>query len=294
MRSFISIGAPALAAATALFGSSVAAHAVTIYAIDHLTTNTLFSIDSAAPSTILTGTPVLGLQSGESLVAIDFRTNGVLYGVGSSSRVYTINTTTGAATAVGGAFTPALNGVNFDMDFNPVVDLIRVVGDADQNLRVSPVTGAVTNVDTPLNYTGALTGVNPNVAGIAYSNNRAGAATTTLYGIDSGTDTLNVIAPPNAGTMTLQGPLGVDVTAVLGFDIATSSGGTNTAFAALQTTSSSFSELHSINLTTGAATLIGAFGGGFVVRDIAVVPEPAGVAIAGLFTIGFAARRRKA
>src|SRR4030095_8655195 len=55
---------------------------------------------------------VTGLQSGETLMAIDFRpATGQLYGLGSASRIYTINLTSGLATAIGAnPFTPAIGG----------------------------------------------------------------------------------------------------------------------------------------------------------------------------------------
>lgn len=53
---------------------------------------------------------ISGLQAGETLAGIDFRpVDGRLYAVGSSSRIYTVDTLTAAATAVGTTpFTPAL------------------------------------------------------------------------------------------------------------------------------------------------------------------------------------------
>src|SRR5438105_303745 len=76
------------------------------------TGNALLNFDSATPGTIVSTTPVTGLQASENLLGIDFRpVDGKLYALGSTSRLYTINLTTGAATQVGtGAFTPALSG----------------------------------------------------------------------------------------------------------------------------------------------------------------------------------------
>src|SRR5262245_31375538 len=119
------------------------------------------------------------------MLAIDFRpATGQLFGLGSTSRLYTINSTTGVATVVNtaimpGPFNPPLSGSDFGTDFNPTVDRFRVVTDADQNLRLSPVTGAVVGVDTALSYaSGDLNfGANPNVVGSAYTNSVAGATT---------------------------------------------------------------------------------------------------------------------
>src|SRR4051812_43255452 len=150
------------------------------------TGNFLGSFDSATPGTVTGVVAITGLQAGENLLAIDCRpATGQIYGLGSTSRLYTINPTTGVATQVGAAGAFTLNGTAFGFDFNPVVDRIRVVSDVDQNLRLNPDTGALAATDTPLAYAAGdpNAGQNPNVVGAAYTNNVAGAATTTLYDI---------------------------------------------------------------------------------------------------------------
>jgi Domain of unknown function (DUF4394) len=198
---------------------------------------------------------VTGLQPSETLLGLDFRpATGGLYALGSTSRLYILDTTTGAARLVGsGAFTPALDGTRFGFDFNPAVDRIRVTSDADQNMRLNPDTGAVAAVDTNLQFaaTDPHAGANPNVVGSAYSNNFAGATTTVLYDIDSNVDELLIQNPPNSGTLNTVGALGVDTNDDVGFDI---SGGTGTAYASLS------NNLYMINLQSGVATLIGAIG----------------------------------
>jgi hypothetical protein len=149
---------------------------------------------------------------------------GQLYGLGSTSRIYTIAPATGVATQVGTApFTPALNGTEFGFDFNPIPDAIRIVSNDEQSLRVSPVTGAVAGTDTSLAPAG-------NVNAAAYINNAPGTSETTLFGIDSAADTLVRIggpggAPsPNGGALTTIRPLGVDVDANTGFDYSQATG----------------------------------------------------------------------
>ena len=63
--------------------------------------NRLLFFDSATPGTIASTIGISGLQGGENVLGIDFRpANGQLYGLGSAGHIYTINTTTGAATLV--------------------------------------------------------------------------------------------------------------------------------------------------------------------------------------------------
>jgi hypothetical protein len=107
------------------------------------TAGNLVSFDSAAPGTISSSVAITGLQAGEVLLGIDRRpANGLLYGLGSTSRIYTINTTTGVATPVGATpFAPALTGTAFGFDFNPVPDRIRVVSTDTTNFRLNPMRG---------------------------------------------------------------------------------------------------------------------------------------------------------
>jgi hypothetical protein len=235
------------------------------------TTNQLLYFDTATPGTILRTTPITGLQLGEDLLGLDVRpANGKLYAVSSTSQLYTIDFATGAATAVGagGAFVP--DGTNFGVDFNPTVDRLRVVSDADQNLRVNPNDGTLAATDLSLTYAAgdSHVGTDPNIVGSAYSNNRPGIGTTTLYGIDSNLNTLVTQNPPNNGTLNTVGGLGVDTSGLVGFDILTD-GTVNTAYASLTVGGSS--NLYTIDLTSGAATEVGTIGLGTPIRDIAVL-----------------------
>jgi hypothetical protein len=78
----------------------------------------------------------------------------------------------GAATAVGAGFTLTDNTASrFSVDFNPVVDRLRVVTGNGQNYRVHPVDGMLVAQDTSLRD-GADT---PLISGVAYSSHFAGA-----------------------------------------------------------------------------------------------------------------------
>lgn len=189
-------------------------------------------------------------------MGIDIRpADGLIYGVGSTGRLYTVNPDTGVATLVVVLTGGALTGTSFGVDWNPEVDRLRVVSDADQNIRIPPATGLIIN-DPNLNPG------NPNVVGAAYTNNFVGATTPTLYDIDSGTDSLylqgglNGVPSPNSGTLTLVGPLNVDTSALVGFDIIWT-GTADHAFATLTTAAAPNGGLYNINLATGAASLFG-------------------------------------
>jgi hypothetical protein len=166
------------------------------------------------PEDLLSSVTISGLQSGEKILAIDFRpATGQLYGVGSTGRLYVINPRTGAATMIGSS-PLALTGSLVGFDFNPTVDRIRLVTDAGQNLRINPET-AVAIVDGNINgAAGAM------LAGAAYTNNVAGATTTTLYDIDVAAQRLYKQLPPNDGTLVPVGDLKLKVTGEGGFDIA--------------------------------------------------------------------------
>src|SRR5687768_17341390 len=59
--------------------------------------NTVIAVDSAAPDAVLATLRVRGLARGETLRGIDFRpADNQLYGLGSTNRLYTINTVSGA------------------------------------------------------------------------------------------------------------------------------------------------------------------------------------------------------
>jgi hypothetical protein len=222
--------------------------------------NQIVRFNSATPGTVTVVGTISGLQAGETILATDFRpANGQLYALGSSSRLYTINLTTGAATQVGtaGAFT--LSGTEFGFDFNPTVDRIRVISNTGQNLRLNPNDGTLSATDGTLNP--ATTGA----TAAAYTNNFAGATTTTLYVIDTNADALFIQNPPNAGTLIRVGALGVDASGLNGFDIDAN----GTAYATL--TVGGTTRLYTINLTTGAATAATtAFPAGTSLRGLAV------------------------
>ena len=187
-----------------------------------------------------------GLAASESIVGLDFRpANGALYAISNQSRLFSVNTASGALTVVGSTLVPGLSGTAFGFDFNPTVDRIRLVSNTGQNLRLHPDLGTVVAVD------GNLNPGTPFITGAAYTNNIAGATTTALFVIDSQTDMLFRQDPPNNGTLVSIGNLGVNVDADSGFDIG---GNSATAFALLKV--NSVTSVYSINMATGAATKV--------------------------------------
>lgn len=232
--------------------------------------NDLVRFTSVDPAALTTIGPVTGLQTSETVVGIDFRPAGLgLYALGSTGRLYTIDTATGAATEVA-PLSVALAGTSFGIDFNPVVDRLRIVSDADQNLRADPANGNVV-ADANVAYAGgdAHDGANPTLIGLAYSNDFAGAATTTLYGIDANFDSLATLDPPNNGTIHTVGPLGFDAGLRSALDI---TGAGNVAYAAL-TPDAGTTNLCTVDLASGEATLIGPVGNAVALRAMAVLPR---------------------
>jgi hypothetical protein len=225
--------------------------------------NNLICFSLTTPATVAGSIPLTGMTAGENMMAIDMRpATKVLYGIGSTGQLYTIDTTTGLVTAVGTAVTYT-GATSFGMDFNPTVDRIRVVTNNALNMRLNPDTGAVAATDNPVDYTG--------VEAVAYANNYAGALTTTLYDIGITSNNLIIQNPPNNGTLTTVGTnLGFNTDVNTSFDIYTDSTFVNHGYAVLTPLSATFSQLFTIDLSAGTATLVGEIEAGEVVRAFAV------------------------
>jgi len=237
-------------------------------------TNMLVRFNTNTPGMLGPPIVVTGLVAGETLQAIDYRpANGVLYGMATDGtnaavRLYTINATTGAATVVGGAVTLPTPGTQWDINFNPVADRVRVINDQDENARLIPDSGALAADDANLTPPTVM------VQAVAYTNPVAGATTTTLYALNQTTNSLAVIGgingtpSPNSGLVTDIGPLGVNFAgSPAAMDISSS----NTLFAVLRPAAGA-SSLYTIDVATGAANLVGSVGDGTLsIADIAIV-----------------------
>lgn len=192
-------------------------------------------------------TPITGLQAGEKILGMDtWPLNGRVYALGSSSRLYTVNLATAKFTPVGsGAFSPALDGVAFGFDFNPITDRIRVLSNTGQSLVINPADAGVT----------AGPNVSPSSASLsaaAFNNNFKTPTTTLLYVIDAGTDKLYT-QDQTSGALQEVGPLKIDIESANGFDII-STLANNIGYALL--TVGTQTQLYNINLNTGEATAI--------------------------------------
>jgi hypothetical protein len=262
--------------------------AATLYGVT--TVNSLIRFQGNSASNLITTLRFSGLPAGEAITALDFRpADGKLYGLGSSSRVYVIDPSTGMATglATPGPYPPALADVAFGFDVDPVTDLLRVVSPT-QHARLRPDTGETVNAnsgpeglqfDPPLAFaaTDANAGAAPAVVALAYSNPDTNDATsTTAYAIDAAQDVLVTVGTgegattsvsADVGTLYTVGPLGTDASGRVSFDI-----GPDGTAVAVMTRGSGLSQLYQIDLTTGAAALIGPIGSADTVRAIAITP----------------------
>lgn len=251
----------------------------------------LVSFDSGNPRNIRTAVNVTGLQGAQVVAGVDFRPlTGELYAFGydaatQSGQLYTLNTATGALTAVGAAraYPLGANASAIGFDFNPTVDRIRITSATNQvNLRANPSDGTFLT-DTPLTNGAAA----PALAGVAYTNNDVNPATgTALYGYDQGTNFLLLSSNANAGTYGNVGTgSGITVNAANGVDfdifsdLSTPAAPVNSAFLTATPTAGSFDNLYTIDLvatspTVGTATLVDRIGNGSNLSGVAALPTP--------------------
>ena len=204
------------------------------------------------------------------LLGIDYRpANGLLYGLSSSNRLYVIDAEQGRAREVGRLDASFDGGSRSGLDFNPVVDRLRLTGTNDQNLRVNVDTGVVI-VDGDLAYAAGdeNQGEDPAITASAYRNAFAGATATELYGIDAELNVLVEQNPPNDGVLVTTGELGFDVATEAGFDIVTDEPGDDDSNVAYVL---SGGDLYKVDLETGASTSVGTVSGGSF-SGLAVVP----------------------
>jgi hypothetical protein len=252
--------------------------------------NRLVRFNAGQPQKATVVGAVKGLQSGESIVGIDYRVaRGILFALGSTGRLYTIDARTAQASAVGGApLAIALSGSEFGFDFNPAVDRIRIVSDGGQNFRGHPDTGAA--VDSDANAPGvqgdgklafassdANAGKAPRVVAAGYTYNKQNEKITTNYAIDAATGSLVMqgskegatpAVSPNTGQLFTVGALGIGSFSRASFDI---SDVNNAAYLGADVEGRRGTRIYSVDLATGKATFIGTVGGEKL-RGLAIEP----------------------
>jgi len=186
-----------------------------VYALD--TDNTFFVLVPGTTTFVrlfrVADAPVDG-----NLIGIDFRAsagnNNSIYALTDTGKIYTIGLTganLGKATLIS-AMTTTPNfpdGYQSLMDFNPVVDALRLIGSSALNYAVVNTGGnlATTAIQTSLTYNPAdvNAGKTPRVSAGSYNNNRIGATVTIFYGFDYNLDTMVTIDPPAAGGSSATG-----------------------------------------------------------------------------------------
>jgi len=233
----------------------------------------LVVFDSTSPSTFATAIPVTGLAGGEFIVATAIRpTDGTLFAVGSTSRVYQIQPDTGFAAPVGGfLFSPSLEGADFGAAFDPTGATLRVTSDNGQNLVIDPTYGTVTSIDATLTYATGDVHAGETAAVVALSWSGSLQSGSRLYGIDLARGALVWIDNPAVGSVRTVGSLGLGALlsgGFTGFDVSKSSG---LAYAELAAQGGSVSRLYTINLATGQAVPAGSAMTGLL-RGASVVP----------------------
>lgn len=255
------------------------------------TGNQLISFNAGKPGKLLFQKKLTGLQPGEVVSGIDYRVaKGQLYALGSTGRIYRVDTPTATATMVGpGPLAVLPYGTEVGFDFNPTVDRIRIVGSTGLNMRAHPDTGAAVDgdantagiqPDTKLTYAmgDAHAGKVPQIGAAAYTYNKDNDKITTNYAIDAAMGvlvtqgTLEGKVPsvsPNTGQLFTVGALGTGRLTRVSFDIADVSGD---AYMAAEKPGQTSTSWYQIDLRTGKATSLGAIGINESVVGVAIEP----------------------
>jgi hypothetical protein len=235
---------------------------------------------------------VSGLAAGETLCGIDFRpSTGQLYGFGiddatQTGTLYVLDPRSASATVVGSASSVAFvdstgapvafadESTGCGMNFNPATDRVRIVSQGSITFQINPSTGAPvdgSSTDAGTNPDGQtnIGGTPANATKTSYTNSFGGAAQTTQYALDAMQDRLVFYTLPNNGTQVVVGgitiggvPLDFDGVAAFEIPSTVTTASSNTAvasgtgYAVLR--EGGDQKLYTIDLTTGAATLVGA------------------------------------
>ncbi|MBO9532201.1 MAG: DUF4394 domain-containing protein [Solirubrobacteraceae bacterium] len=265
----------------------------------------LARFDTATPTTT-TSVAVSGLTAGEQLVGIARRAStGQLLALGADAStekatLYLLDPQTGVLTAIGAAgqliYRTAVGAAynfpasGYGFAINPTADRARIVTSVGWTARANPLTGApvdgdtlAANVNPDADISGLPSGAT-GLAGAGYTDTVGGATATTLYTVDASSDRLYIQSPPNLGTQTTPASItlngsALDVSTITGFDIpaeisVATPNTVATGKAYLATGTAGSTKLYTVDLSTGAATLLGPIGIGNQVSGLVVGIAP--------------------
>jgi len=244
-----------------------------LYAVD--SANHLVSFDSADPATLTLDVEIGNLPADTDIVGIDFRpSTGQLYALGlhddgatRTGQLYVLNPKTGAASAVGAAFSGLADTGDYGFDFDPLSDEIRLSNSFDENISVDPDNGGPVFKGTNLNAPSL-----ENVGAVAYSGNFGDFGTTLfadgskLYAYNYNSDDLCLVNE-STGLLTPVAKAnvnGVKFTAnsvTMGFDIGGPYGQPDSGWLSVFS-SANGTHLYQMDLGTAALTDLGAIGDG--------------------------------
>jgi hypothetical protein len=204
ISAFVLMGRHSVSAAAASSATAQGGTMPPVFIFALTTDNTLYIL--APGSTVYQSLGRVAGIGGNDLIGIDFRpADKKLYALSDAGRLYTINFNVAPPTAtLVSTLSPRFpSGFQSLMDFNPVVDAIRLIGGDTLNYAVVKNASnilATTAVQTSLTYAvgDVNAGKTPKVIGGAYNNNVAGATTTIFYAMDHDLDTLVTIADKTA------------------------------------------------------------------------------------------------
>jgi uncharacterized protein DUF4394 len=275
----------------ALIGGAIPLHAETLVGL--LSDKTLRYFDSTTPSVWFKTVVITGIPDAESVVALDFRPNGVLAVFsreGATVRTYDVDSNTGAVITT--AFTipeSSANQVSLD-SFGPNVhgstdlvlttnaDVLRRFGFTKFNTSaIAAKTLFYDNDATDGDPVDIHSGANPVIVGLGSTNGSLGARASVLYGIDGALDSLVKInwdtgSMDTIATLKDAGGTVVGVAGRTGFDISALTG-----IAYLTTGVTDSTTLYTVDLTTGLTTSVGSIGpafqqAGVSLQDVSVLP----------------------